>query len=428
MNMLCKRAVVLLPVAVGAAWILGCSDRPVTGPSIRAAASGGSGVTVTATSPDSAPQGITLDVHVLGSGYDRGSLAQWARNGALSPNVQTNATQFVSSSELLANITIASIADTGLYDVLVTTSKGKKGIGSELFTIKKRTGPPPSANPQIAFWNGGNLQVMNADGSNVTTIYSTTSGAGRPSWAPSGEGTLTNPYHLVFEPRNDGTCPLAMIDVDTTGDAIHARNLRDFAATYVACAPSWSPQGDEIAYGGAQAGASPSQIGPSPLFVIPSGGGSPTALYTPPLGSYVFHSTWRADGSAIAFTEVLNNDYAVRVYNRPTGAVTTIVSAGVFVDIGDLSWAHTQDLLALSVHRATHNKILAAETDTVRLGRDASGNVIAVGGLGTLTGGLSGSWSPNDARVVVTGINIYDLVSGVTQRLANGYHPDWRRF
>ncbi|HEY6225026.1 MAG TPA: Ig-like domain-containing protein, partial [Gemmatimonadales bacterium] len=120
---------------VSLVFVLAACGEP-TRPSVVAASSGGSGtVTVSAANPDSATQDTTLDVHVLGGGFDRGSTAQWEQGGVISPNVKTNSTKYVSSSELVANITIALSASTGSYDILVTTSKGKKGIGSELFTI-----------------------------------------------------------------------------------------------------------------------------------------------------------------------------------------------------------------------------------------------------------------------------------------------------
>jgi hypothetical protein len=55
----------------------------------------------------------------------------------LSEKIQTNSTRFVNSSELVASITIAADATIELYDVLVTTSKGKRGIGIELFSIQE---------------------------------------------------------------------------------------------------------------------------------------------------------------------------------------------------------------------------------------------------------------------------------------------------
>jgi probable HAF family extracellular repeat protein len=72
---------------------------------------------------------------VYGSGFDAGSKAQWALKGVPSPKVTTNSTRFVSSRELVANITIAADADPALYDVIVTTASGKPGIGTESFEV-----------------------------------------------------------------------------------------------------------------------------------------------------------------------------------------------------------------------------------------------------------------------------------------------------
>ena len=106
--------------------------------------------TVSSTDPTNAPQGTTLDVRVLGSNFDRGSKAELAldcESGCvMTGKVTTNSTRFVSQGELVANITIAADADTALYDVLVTTSKGKRGIGIELFAV--RLGHP---NPQTGY-------------------------------------------------------------------------------------------------------------------------------------------------------------------------------------------------------------------------------------------------------------------------------------
>lgn len=113
--------------------------------SARAAAGGGKGgtkgPTVTATDPRAAAQNVTLDVRVLGSGFDVGSRVTFERGGVASPRVVTNATTFVSSTELIANVTVAADADTAKYDVAVTTAKGIKGIGSVLFEI---VGDPPT--------------------------------------------------------------------------------------------------------------------------------------------------------------------------------------------------------------------------------------------------------------------------------------------
>ena len=122
--------------------IVGCMDRSAVSPPLNGLVSS-SGVTVTATEPDSATQDTTLDVVVTGSNFEPGSAAQWAISGVAASRVHTNSTRFVSSKRLIANITIAADADPVLYDVLVTTPGGKKGIGTELFAIKQRATDTP---------------------------------------------------------------------------------------------------------------------------------------------------------------------------------------------------------------------------------------------------------------------------------------------
>ena len=99
--------------------------------------------TVTRTSPDSAKQGQTLDVHVIGTGFTANAAATWQLRGVANPaKVKTNATTVLSATELVANITIADTADIAAWDVQVALVGGKKGIGSELFKVT--TSVPPS--------------------------------------------------------------------------------------------------------------------------------------------------------------------------------------------------------------------------------------------------------------------------------------------
>jgi hypothetical protein len=125
---------------------LACSDSPVapgwtpSGP--RVGKSAGSPI-VSAASPSYGSQGtVSLDVTITGSGFDQGSQAAWALSGVVNGKVHVNRTQFVSSSKLVANISIASDAAIADYDVMVTTTGGKQGIGSELFTVTSAVAIP----------------------------------------------------------------------------------------------------------------------------------------------------------------------------------------------------------------------------------------------------------------------------------------------
>ena len=79
-------------------------------------------------------------VRIKGSGFDNGSTARWELNGTPDPEVTVVSTQFVSSTELDATINITSAAELAFYDVAVTTSKGRKGIGTELFEVTQAIG------------------------------------------------------------------------------------------------------------------------------------------------------------------------------------------------------------------------------------------------------------------------------------------------
>jgi hypothetical protein len=91
---------------------------------------------VTSTNPSFGDQGTTIDVHIIGSGFTAGAQATWLLHGVADPaHVHTNSTTFVSSTELIANITIASDAQLDFWDVQIALLGGKNGVGSECFEV-----------------------------------------------------------------------------------------------------------------------------------------------------------------------------------------------------------------------------------------------------------------------------------------------------
>ena len=130
---------------VGLLALVACTDNAPTALSpteiglAAARLARGNGPTVKSTDPDTATIDTTLTVRVFGSGYDQGSRANWAFKGVVSDKIVTNSTVFVSSTELVANITIARNANLGSHDVIVTTAAGKPGIGTELFVVTLKT-------------------------------------------------------------------------------------------------------------------------------------------------------------------------------------------------------------------------------------------------------------------------------------------------
>jgi hypothetical protein len=165
-------------ITVGA--LAGCQSEPSTGPeavrisAARGAGGGGASPTVTSTSPSEAPQGITLDVQVFGTGYSTGAAVSMLLDGKSTTKIKTNSTRFVTSTELVANITIAFDAVPELYDVQVVTTNGKKGIGIELFAVTGQLvdliDRPSGTAPAGLFQDGSGLYDRGtmSDGSNGT--------------------------------------------------------------------------------------------------------------------------------------------------------------------------------------------------------------------------------------------------------------------
>ena len=93
------------------------------------------GLTVSSTQPSYADRGTTVDVHVIGTGFAAGAQATWLLHGVAYPaKVRTNSTTYVSSTDVVANITVSSDADLALWDVQIAAG-GKNGVGTEVSAI-----------------------------------------------------------------------------------------------------------------------------------------------------------------------------------------------------------------------------------------------------------------------------------------------------
>lgn len=178
--------------------------------------------TVAATDPDTAVQDTTLDVTVSGTGFDNGSSAEWLLAGVADPRVRTNSTRYVSTRSLVANITIASDAVPAKYDVAVTTSNGKKGIGTERFVVQLRD---PSADVDIT---DAGMKVT-SDGRG-TYLGNTCGVGGRIYIANGGGDAVFNPYQTnpTTSPLCGGTPRVVNIDLGALGvQSVSATNVAD---------------------------------------------------------------------------------------------------------------------------------------------------------------------------------------------------------
>lgn len=198
---------------------------------------------VASTDPSGARQDTTLDVHVLGRGFDNGSKVDFVRDGVVDPKLHVNKVTYKTGSELIANVTIAADAETVPYDVAVTTSKGKKGIGTELFTVNVAMELliSPSGTSYVngvsptglltgrvttscgtfapALWGrtgqrtdlpapagacGGIGQAVNSSGVVVGTAYNGSQPAGPVRWLPSGGGYVVERLPMLPDGKDPG--------------------------------------------------------------------------------------------------------------------------------------------------------------------------------------------------------------------------------
>ena len=111
---------------------------PLVGSSVSTAQQ----IQVSSTNPNAAPQGTTsLNVTVNGKGFQKGAAAKWFVTGTTNPGgVTVNSTTFNSSTQLTANITIASDATISGFDVQVAAA-GRTGKGSDLFAVTQKGTP-----------------------------------------------------------------------------------------------------------------------------------------------------------------------------------------------------------------------------------------------------------------------------------------------
>ena len=154
-----------LVTATVALLLVACVADPIAPPIAPDGASFGkatSGPVVSSTLPKSGDKGQTLDVHVYGSGFASGATATWALHGVADPSkVRTNSTTVVSSTEVIANITIASEATIAYWDVQVTAAfGGKTGVGTELFEVTSAM--PVGGGSALGVNDAGDIVGLNA--------------------------------------------------------------------------------------------------------------------------------------------------------------------------------------------------------------------------------------------------------------------------
>ncbi len=312
----------------------------------------------------------------------------------------------------------------GLVWVIVATML----MSVPMIGAKKPGPPPPPADPAIAFARtervSGNtidkIMVMNADGSNQAVISQEENFRifGTPSWSPDGNSIAWCGYTFTDVPgQNFGVW---RIDVEIVEGVPQGSNLQQLVTeseegTFYNVA--WSPLGDEIAF--------LVHVYDQPVYkvdAVPAEGGATYNIYTAPEGYGLGNGpTWSSDGSQLAVGggEVAagNEGRSIFIIDRETGTVAKSLLIGEY--FAGLDWAR-QGSNTLAFHMGDMIYTIDIDTETSV----------------QITEGCCASWSPDNSKIVYkrptskpNRVNLctYEFSSGEIEELAKGERPDWRQ-
>jgi TolB protein len=168
-------------------------------------------------------------------------------------------------------------------------------------------GAAPSWSPdgaRLAYECGGDICIINADGTGKIQITSSGAGNRHPTWSPDG-------LKIAFGSSATGATELYTIAA-TGGDALQLTNRVGFVGS-----PAWSPDGTQIAFD--------CQVDPGnyDICAVRTDGTGFTRLTNDPARDY--GAAWKPDGSALAFaTTRFGLDDEITVLSTANGSVTRL--------------------------------------------------------------------------------------------------------
>jgi Tol biopolymer transport system component len=266
---------------------------------------------------------------------------------------------------------------------------------------------------QIAFSsNGAGLQaifVVNPDGSSLRRLSPSGASDRNPVWSPDGSRILFSSGGDLYVMNRDGTARTRVVDAqnviayrwspdasmiaytqerpvddDVFEDLWVVRSDGSSAipiasnATY----PTWAPDGRRIAYASDRAGD-------QQVHIINSDGTGDVALTAAPVVAR--QTSWSPDGSAIAFVNV--PDRSIQLIN-PDGSGLVNLTQGQGEDDSPV-WSPDSRMLTF----ATGSPNQPLESEVAVMNRDGTGRVVVTTHAGFDFGP---DWSPDGSRIVFT--------------------------
>jgi Tol biopolymer transport system component len=261
----------------------------------------------------------------------------------------------------------------------------------------------PGTNGKIAFVDGGDIWVMNPDGTAKTQLTSAPESDSEPDWSPDGTRIAFDRCDPVGPCRSPGSAhSVYVMDADGSNQHLVVAGTTHFWGT----GPSWSPDGTRIAY---VSGAAPR------IWTVNADGSNPADL--PISGSVLDEESiplWSPDGLEIAFTACIDCEallYGIAVVPAGGGAWRAVGPFGIGLD-----WSPDSAYLLQSAFGDYMYRIRRDGTDQQLI---SFGPQLA-------------SWSPDGSKIAVDDPLATDQVivmnadGSSPTPLGTGADPDWQ--
>ena len=273
--------------------------------------------------------------------------------------------------------------------------------------------PGPAANPVIVYLNrDGAIEVANVDGS-AKTVLRTNGSNRRPTWAPGGDGTTLNPWHIVYEYTICNQLKQFTL-VKTNSGGLTAGSDVDISTSFAgqACAVDISPVADRLVFG-----EGPTEPGflPSSLWTMNVNGGSEFDVKDAPDGSTITWATYNSDGTKIAFAIDGPSSSSIETIDSNGANLAPVLSTGGRF----LEWSPDGHFLAFSAGGGSSVEGVYI-LDMITPG---STPVRLVSGSGA-------TWSADNSQLAfnaTTGVSVIDISTHkITSLVKGAHHPKFR--